>query len=214
VLFCLANSYRIHKNSFSSQAIDGIGQARAERADKENDKRDKQKDAAAGCEDPPAERGLVGEVLQPFTAAPPANGYGDQDREADELEEVAREEDDQVADAGANDLADADLLCPLVSDINDQAEEAEAADEDGEPSRPGQEAGDVLFRAVKLCDRIVHELILEVIIRIDGAESFLDGCNGRRPVRAICRARLELYVKDVCVFCAVCDDQRFYRGSK
>ena len=201
-------------SSLRPEAFHRINHRRPQRADTQNDERDQQKRPAAGREDPPADRGLIREILQPFTAAPPGNGYGDEDGEGNEFEEVAGEEDDQVGDAGADDLADADLFCPLVGDIDDQAEETETADKDGETRGPGQEAGDVLFRGVELCDGVVDEFKFEVIVWIDRMKGFLNGGDGRRPVGTVGGGGLELYIKDGCIFGAVCDDKGFYLVTK
>src|SRR5258708_6779862 len=153
---------------FASKGFDRVCKGCSQGTDTEDDEGDEQEAAATGCEDPPAKFGFVREVLEPFACAPPGDGKCDEDREADELEEVAGEQEDELGDGSADDLANANLFCALVGDIDDQAEETEAADEDGKAGGPAEEAGDVLFRGIEFRDGVIDELVLVVVVGIDG----------------------------------------------
>ena len=69
----------------ASQALYRVDNGSLESPYAKDDHGDEQEGAATGSKDPPAQRVAVGEVLKPFSAAPPGNGNGDKDRDADEF---------------------------------------------------------------------------------------------------------------------------------
>src|ERR1700722_3840875 len=171
--------------SFTSQGFDRVGPGCSDCPEAEYDQGDDEQHTAAGGEDPPAHGGFVSEVLQPFIAAPPGDGHGDQDSQADQFYEVAGEEQDELGDRGADDLADADLFCALVGDVDDQAEETEATDEYGETGGPDQQSGDIPFRGVEFGDGFVDEVIFVIVVGVGGVEGFFYGGEGSRPIAAV-----------------------------
>ena len=73
------------------------------------------------------------------------------------LRELPGEQPDDVADAGAEHLADADLLGPPLGGEGGEAEQAEAGDDHGEDREAGEDLGARGFRLVELDDDVLAE---------------------------------------------------------
>ena len=76
-----------------------------------------------------AERDPRVEAVQPVAHHPPGDRPGDQIGDDHRLGELPGEQPDDVADAGAEHLPDADLLGPPLGGEGGEAEQAEAADD-------------------------------------------------------------------------------------
>ena len=106
-------------------------------------------DADAGQREDPGMHGdAIGEALQPFVGRQPGQWAGDDDREQDQPEEGAADQQADVEQVCAEDLADTDLFCPLDRADGGQAEETEAGQEDGEGREERKDGGGALFRQV------------------------------------------------------------------
>src|ERR1700677_2664538 len=83
--------------------------------------------------------------LQPLAHAIIRQGYGDQDRDAGELQEFFGEQAPEVDDARAEDFADTDLFCTLFGYKSRQTEEPETGNKDRKTGEDRGEVADTLF---------------------------------------------------------------------
>src|SRR5580698_7894407 len=112
---------------------------------------------------------------------PPGDGGGDEHGEEHQPDKIPRKEGDDIGDGGAQDLADADLLYPLLRREGGEADEAETGNEDGDDGEKEDKSGDLLVGFVKVVELIVQESVIErfvVNILSPNATGRSDGAGG------------------------------------
>src|SRR5882762_4491463 len=102
---------------------------------------------------------MDGIVLEPLAHAIVSQWHRDEHGQGDEFYKVAGKQGPEIDDAGAEHLADTDLLCTLFGDERSQAEESKTGDEDGETRKDRGEVADAGFRDVFLLEIFVVEAI-------------------------------------------------------
>src|SRR6185312_10247325 len=167
--------------SLATQRFDRVDGGCAEGSETKDQQRHGKQCTPAHREDPPADGCAVCIVIQPLAAAPPGNRKSDDDREGDQLHEIARQQDNDLRDGRADDLADADLFGALVRDIDDKTQKAEAADEDGQSCRPHKQPRHILFRIIEFGDGVVDEMIVEIVVGVYRFVRLFDRCDRLRP---------------------------------
>jgi len=92
---------------FGTEAFDGVGKGGFQGLEADGKQGDQQDARAAGGKDPPREGSTIRIVEKPAVHAQINEGYRNQHREEDELQEIAGEEGPEVDHACTENLADA-----------------------------------------------------------------------------------------------------------
>ena len=88
----------------------------------DGDEGDEHGDGGGKREDPPGDRGSIGEVLQPGVHGEPGDGRGDDQGDGDETQELLGEKADDGGYGGSEYLPDADLFGALDGAVGGEAE--------------------------------------------------------------------------------------------
>ena len=147
--------------SFAAEGFYGVSEGRADGLNTDRQQGNGEGDGAGHEEDPPADLRTIGKRLEPFVHGPPRDGEGDERSDPDKHREVPAEEADDTTDAGAEDLADPDLLGALFGSIGDEAEETEAGNEDGEDGEGDEDPAGMLLGVIQFIKVVIHEGVAE-----------------------------------------------------
>lgn len=150
----------IHR-SFAAEGFYRVSEGRADGLNTDRQQRNGEGYGAGHEEDPPADLRTIGKRLEPFVHGPPRSGEGDERSDPDKHREVSAEEADDTTDAGAEDLADPDLLGTLFGSIGNEAEKPKAGDEDGEDGEGDEDLAGLLLGVIQLIKVVIHEGVAE-----------------------------------------------------
>ena len=142
---------------FCSQAIDQIGHRRFDRMESHGDKGDQHCGDGGQGEDPPGDRGPVGEVLQPAVHGEPREGRGDEQGDADEFQEFYGEQTDDGGDGSAEGLSDPDLFGALNGAVRGEAEQPETGNKDREEAEIDEYPLETVFGGIEFGEVVVVE---------------------------------------------------------
>ena len=147
--------------SFAAEGFYGVSEGRADGLNTDRQQGNGEGDGAGHEEDPPADLRTIGKRLEPFVHGPPRDGEGDERSDPDKDREVLAEQTDDTTDAGAEDLADPDLLGALFGSIGNEAEETEAGNEDGEDGEGDEDPAGLLLGVIQFIKVVIHEGVAE-----------------------------------------------------
>ena len=131
---------------------------------------------------PPVERYVVGEIAEPGVHGPPGDRCRQHEGNTHQQHEIARQQSDHPAHAGAHDLADADLLGAPADRKRSDAEQAQAGDTDRQQGAGAHDAAHPEFRFVQLVEVVVEEGIGKGLVGQQGFPGALQGGEGCRQV--------------------------------
>jgi len=149
------------RRSFAAEGFYGVSEGRADGLNTDRQQGNGEGDGAGHEEDPPADVRTIGKRFEPFVHGPPRRGEGDEGSDPDKHREVPAEEADDTTDAGAEDLANPDLLGALFGGIGDEAEETETGDEDGEDGERDEDPAGLLLGVIQFIKVVIHEGVAE-----------------------------------------------------
>ena len=156
--------------SFAAEGFYGVSEGRADGLNTDRQQGNGEGDGAGHEEDPAADLRTIGKRLEPFVHGPPRDGEGNERSDPDKHREVPAEEGDDSTDAGAEDLADPDLLGALFGSIGNEAEETEAGNEDGEDGEGDEDLAGLLLGVIQFIKVVIHEGVAEGQSLLSGME--------------------------------------------
>ncbi len=132
---------------FCSQAFDRVTRRRLYRQEAHRPQRDQQRGHAGQHEHPPADSNPIRIILHPPMERQPCQRPGDQIGDQHQPDKMFGQQEDDILYGGAQDLADPDLLGPLLRGKGGQTKQTQAGDEDGQAGHDTPPSGRPGYRS-------------------------------------------------------------------
>lgn len=162
------------RRSFAAEGFYWVSKSRADSLNTDRQQGNGEGDGAGHEEDPPADLRTIGKRFEPLVHGPPRNRESDERGDPYKHREIPAEQTDDTTNAGAEDLADPDLLGALFGSIGNEAEETQAGDEDGEDGEGDEDLAGLLFGMIQFIKVVIHEGVAERQPLFGGMELTLD----------------------------------------